>query len=141
MARTYFISGHRDITEDEFIQHYEPILWEKINEPDVKFVVGDCQGADTMAQKYLKSMGMKNEVTVYHMFEDPRHNSGFGLIGGFNSDDERDFAMTESSDKDIAWVKPGRERSGTQQNINRRKWVNERITKGLEVSLTEWNKE
>lgn len=120
MSKTYFISGHRNITEEEFIKHYEPVLWNKINESDVSFVVGDCDGADDMAQKYLKSMGVK-EVTVYHMFDSPRHNAGFTLVGGFNSDDERDFAMTKASDVDIAWVRPGCEKSGTAMNLERRK--------------------
>lgn len=139
MSKTYFISGHRDITEEEFIEHYEPVLWKRLNEPDSKFVVGDCGGVDIMAQKYLKSMGMRDNVEVYHMFEEPRHNVGFSLFGGFNSDLERDFAMTEASDADIAWVRPGCQRSGTAQNLARRKWINERITKGLPVSIQELN--
>jgi len=141
MAKTYFISGHRNITEVEFVKHYEPVLWKIIcEEEDAKFVIGDCQGVDDMAQKYLKALGIKDEVTVYHMFEEPRHNAGFKLIGGFNSDVERDFAMTQDSDVDVAWVRTGCERSGTQQNLDRRKWMNERITKGLPVSLAELNK-
>lgn len=141
MAKTYFISGHRDITDVEFVEHYEPILWKIIcDEEDAKFVVGDCQGADNLAQKYLKALGLKEEITVYHMLESPRYNAGFKLIGGFNSDIERDFAMTQNSDTDIAWVRKGSERSGTQQNLDRRNWMNERITKGLPVSLAELDK-
>jgi len=141
MSKTYFISGHRNITEVEFIKHYEPILWQRIcDEEDIKFVVGDCSGVDDMAQKYLKALGFKDEVNVYHMLESPRHNAGFKLVGGFNSDVERDFTMTKNSDADIAWVRKGSERSGTQQNIDRRNWMNERITKGLPISLEELNK-
>jgi hypothetical protein len=29
--------------------------------------------------------------------------------------------MTADSDQDIAWVRPGRERSGTQRNLDRRR--------------------
>ena len=140
MANTYFISGHRDVTEEEFVKHYEPQLWEAVNQPNVRFVVGDCVGVDDMAQKYLKSMGMKDEVRIYHMFESPRHDAGFDLVGGFRSDVERDFNMTKDSDRDIAWVRPGKERSGTAQNLERRKWMNERITKGLPITLEELNK-
>ncbi len=123
MSRTYFVSGHRDITEEEFIEHYEPILWEKMNERDSKFVIGDCAGADDMAQKYLSAMQFK-DVTVYHMFEEPRHNAGFKTIGGFNTDTERDSAMTDNSDEDILWIKPGRENSGTAHNKKRREKKN-----------------
>ncbi|MFW6122350.1 MAG: hypothetical protein ACOC80_15820 [Petrotogales bacterium] len=128
MSKTYFISGHRNITEEEFIKHYEPILWNKINESDVSFVVGDCEGVDDLAQKYLKAMGVK-EVTIYHMFDNPRHNAGFTLIGNFNSDVERDFAMTKASDADIAWVRDFNQKSRTKDNLERRKWYNNRIAK------------
>jgi hypothetical protein len=122
----YFISGHRDITEEDFTKHYEPILWEKLNEKDAKFVVGDCNGVDIMAQHYLKSM-VVNDVTVYHMFESPRNNVGYPLKGGFRSDIERDYQMTKDSDDDIAWIAPGRESSGTGQNVQRRKLNNQKL--------------
>jgi len=140
MSETFFISGHRDITEEEFIKYYEPLLWEVINNDDnSSFVVGDCRGVDYLSQKFLKSIGVKN-VKVYHMFESPRHNVGFDLVGGFNSDVERDFAMTKDSDVDIAWIRTGKERSGTAQNIRRRQWMNERITKGISITLEELNR-
>jgi hypothetical protein len=54
------------------------------------------------------------------MFENPRHNCGFDSVGGFRTDKARDEAMTENSNKDIAWVRPGREKSGTAKNLKRR---------------------
>ena len=54
------------------------------------------------------------------MFESPRHNAGFPTESGFQSDEERDIAMTYNSDRDIAWVRKGREKSGTQKNLDRR---------------------
>ena len=60
-------------------------------------------------------------MTVYHMFESPRNNyGGYTTVGGFNSDSEGDEAMTAVSDEDIAWVRPGREKSGTAKNLARR---------------------
>ena len=46
----YFISGHRDLTDEEFAEHYIPVL-SKIIEDDLfaDFVVGDCEGCDKMA--------------------------------------------------------------------------------------------
>lgn len=115
----YFISGHLDLTEREFIREYVPQLiaaWKA----GARFVVGDARGADTMAQAWLTRRGMR-DVTVYHMFTHARNNVGdFITHGGFKSDDERDAAMTEISDVDIAWVRPGREISGTAKNIQRR---------------------
>jgi len=123
MSKTYFISGHRDITEEDFSKHYEQKIFDAINE-GASFVVGDCKGADTMAQKYLKAMICKN-VTVYHMFEEPRFNAGFKTIGGFKDDIQRDYQMTVNSNDDIAWVQHGRERSGTAANLERRKLYRE----------------
>jgi len=142
MSKTYFVSGHRDITEEEFVEHYEPKMWKKLNEEGSKFIIGDCYGADDMAQKYLKAMGIIENVTIYHMFDVPRccADAGFNIRGGFRSDIERDFAMTKNSDEDIAWVKPGREHSGTAKNIERRSWMNERIAKGLSVTFRSLNK-
>ena len=42
------------------------------------------------------------------------------FVGGFKSDEERDSAMTNDSDFDIAFVKDNRWNSGTAQNIKRR---------------------
>ncbi len=113
----YFISGHLDITEEEFREHYQPLI-DNAHEADSSFVVGDAGGLDTRAQQYLSKIGAN--VVVYHMFDSPRNNVGFPTCGGFKSDNERDTAMTNSSDVDIAWVRPGREKSGTAKNIKRR---------------------
>ena len=115
---TYFISGHLTVTPEEFQREYEPRIREKAQEPNVDFVVGDARGTDHLAQKLLKQLGAK--VIVFHMFESPRHNEGFPTCGGFTSDRERDAALTAASDHDIAWVRPGRERSGTAKNLRRR---------------------
>ncbi|OZG72196.1 hypothetical protein BTA51_17775 [Hahella sp. CCB-MM4] len=112
-----FISGHLDLSHDEFNEHYRPVIDIAI-EQNQSFVVGDARGADTLAQQYLK--GKTTAVTVYHMFSDPRNNVGFNTKGGFQSDNERDKQMTLDSTQDIAWVRPGREKSGTQRNLARR---------------------
>lgn len=88
-----------------------------------KFVVGDCEGADRMAQDYLLACGVSfRNITVYHMFKAPRYTAlrSVPTQGGFTSDIERDKAMTEHSDRDIAFIRKGKESSGTAQNILRR---------------------
>jgi hypothetical protein len=77
-------------------------------------------GVDVMAQNFLKKFGSIN-VTVYHMLTTPRYNAGFPTRGGFMNDVERDYSMTVASTDDIAWVRPGCERSGTGNNLDRRK--------------------
>lgn len=115
---TYFISGHLDLTQAEFDEHYLPRIREAWGAGG-SFVVGDAQGADLLAQGCLKDLCA--DVTVFHMLEKPRHCKGHPTHGGFTSDAERDAAMTAHSQRDIAWVRPGRERSGTAVNLARRK--------------------
>jgi hypothetical protein len=114
---TNFISGHLDLTPAEFDLHYRPAIDGALARGD-SFVLGDARGTDALAQSYL--LGKTTAVVVYHMFTSPRNNAGFETVGGFESDGERDARMTTVSDRDIAWVRPGREKSGTQKNIDRR---------------------
>jgi len=116
---TYFISGHLDLTQEEFTEHYAGPLVRALEE-GASFVVGDAVGADSMAQEFLRAQSC-NRVTVYHMFDKPRNNMAFDTVGAYLSDTSRDAAMTHASDSDIAWVRPGREKSGTARNLARRK--------------------
>jgi len=116
---TYFISGHLDLTVDEFRDHYAPRIAAAIAE-DAAFVVGDARGCDLMAQICLHD-ARALRVQVFHMLSTPRNNvGGFPTVGGFASDETRDAALTDASDTDIAWVRPGRTRSGTAANLSRR---------------------
>lgn len=117
MSKTYFVSGHLDLTALEFLIHYAPRLRTAINEGAL-FVVGDAKGCDHRVQQFLKAMG--GQATIYHMHRTPRNNEGFPTKGGFPNDVARDEAMTAASDDDIAWVRPGREDSGTAKNLARR---------------------
>lgn len=123
MTKTYFVSGHLNLTADEFTEHYELRLETAVRE-GARFVVGDAKGADSLTQLHLAHLlypDRLNRVTVYHMFDRPRNNLGkFPERGGFKSDADRDTAMTVDSDTDIAWVRPGRESSGTNKNLLRR---------------------
>jgi hypothetical protein len=119
----YFVSGHIDLTPEEFEQHYVPKLTEALRQ-GAKFVVGDAPGCDTMTQQFLRD----GPVTVFHMLEMPRNlrSDTYELRGGFTSDQERDAAMTAASNRDIAWVRPGREKSGTAKNLYRRAMLTKR---------------
>lgn len=122
---TYFISGHRDITEEEFEANYQEKLNYVVSEhEDCKFVVGDYHGVDIMAQNYLIDVLQvdPSRITVYHMLEQPKNINPkiIKLKGGFSSDDERDSAMTNASFEDIAFVRDNKKISGTAENILRR---------------------
>lgn len=137
---TYFVSGHLDLSKEEFAVYYEPQLRKAIFEGATGFVVGDARGCDFLAQRWLRQVRAQLvqgaqmagdlafvpfSVHVYHMLARPRvGGSRMPKVGGFLSDDERDAAMTAASTHDIAWVRPGRERSGTAKNLKRRVRVN-----------------
>lgn len=124
MRITYFISGHRNITQEEFDNNYVPVLKEAVQNGDAYFVVGDCIGADIMAQNYLLDvLGIDpRRITVYHMFTKPRNKNPkvYNLKGGFTTDSGRDLQMTKDSDCDIAFVRDEKKMSGTGENILRR---------------------
>jgi len=120
-----FISGHLDLSQEEFEREYAPLIHDAIAKGH-SFVVGDARGADTMAQFYLMQMASEghleaSKVTVYHAFKNPRNNLGYEAMGGFESQSAKDKAMTLASHYDIAYVRPGREESGTARNLARRK--------------------
>lgn len=121
----YFISGHRNITEEQFNEVYVPAI-EKVVESDsgFGFVVGDYYGVDIMAQNYLVKRGFASKVFVYHMFDKPRNKAEgiTNVVGGFQTDEERDAAMTKASDFDIAFY--DHEPSGTGENLRRRHCMN-----------------
>lgn len=65
----YFISGHRDLSYEDFKKYYIPKIREVLeNDPWAEFIVGDCKGADKYAMDYIyNKTGRK--LTIYHMFE------------------------------------------------------------------------
>ncbi len=130
LDNTCFISGHTDLTQKEWDEHYKEKI-DKAIESGCNFIVGDSNGTDAMSLHYLKHKKVSN-VLICHMLDEPRNNPGFCCKGGFKSDTERDEFMTSASGLDIAWVRPEEECkklygkkwkpriSGTELNIIRR---------------------
>lgn len=126
---TYFISGHLDLTTEQWTQHYKSKIDSAIGE-NAHFVVSDSRGADQMSLIYLSSLGIpRTRVIIFHQGKKPRFNPDkcfFATLGGFKDELERDKAMTLNSDADIAWINQDTKiRSGTQKNIDRRKEFNQ----------------
>lgn len=116
----YFISGHIDLSKEEFSTNYIPLIDKACEDPTATFVVGDCYGADGFAQIYLHYLG--RSFVVYHKGNHARVNPyKLPTVGGYISHTAKDQAMTEASDLDIAWVRPGKETSGTASNLRRRR--------------------
>lgn len=133
-AKVAFISGHRDITQEEFQKNYVPeIVSHAISSG--WFVVGDCSGCDKMAAELIRDLAqtLPNAIhlTIFHMFDTPRFElelnharnpeSSIDYMGYYKTDIERDSAMTQESDFDIAFIRDkSKWKSGTAQNLYRR---------------------
>lgn len=121
---TYFISGHRDLTENEFEYHYIPLIQKALSDtPNALFVVGDCDGCDIMSQNYLVNvLDDYSRINVYCVGETPRNINPLitNVINGFKDDREKDAEMTRVSFADIALVRDSKIWSGTGENILRR---------------------
>jgi hypothetical protein len=115
-----FVSGHLDLTEEEFNEHYVSKIKQCIENNGLIYV-GDARGADVMTQQYVAACMRTSQLRIFHMFISPRNTvEGAITFGGFESDSERDKSLTSHTNFDIAWVRPGREKSGTMRNIQRR---------------------
>lgn len=124
-SNTYFISGHRNLTENEFEFYYIPTISNIVaNNPNAKFVIGDSCGCDIMAQNYLINVLGVNpgNITVYCVGDAPEYVSPEIIYfkTNFKDHDEKDSAMTKASFEDIAFVRDWKVMSGTAQNILRR---------------------
>lgn len=131
MTKTVFVSGHLDLTREEFDAHYAPYILSTLADGD-NIVVGDARGADEMVQTFIRKwdgiMSYTGTVTIYHMLTIPRFNVARDpMRGGYQSNTAKDAAMTADSDFDIAWVRPEKHSSvsgrvsGTESNLLRRK--------------------
>ena len=138
--QSIFVSGHREITEIEFREHYANhilgILRSKNSNTVLPhFVVGDYYGVDKMFQDFAVEHDFHGLVTVYHMGDKPNpenYNPKItSLKGGFDSDEARDYAMTKATQQDLLWVRPGKEHSGTDFNRIRRIQIENNCYVGL----------
>ena len=119
----YFVSGHRDLTAEEFDRHYVYQLGCVLAEdPYAEFVVGDWEGCDTMFVKYMEEYYTDVRIHIFYVGS-PRIKEGEFNEYCFHectSYDDCDATMTRHSNFDITWVRPGREDSHTAKNIKRR---------------------
>jgi hypothetical protein len=134
-TRIVFISGHCNLTDNEFKQFYVPSLDQLLLNP-TQIVVGNAYGADTKSFDYLVENNYPLDlITVYH------HGTGtqsypenIKIVSNFASYTKRDTAMTLSSTEDLLWIRPVEEcktligakfdpkrKSGTELNLLRRR--------------------
>jgi hypothetical protein len=151
--KTVFVSGHVDITKQQFLKHYIPLI-DKAKEQGYRFITGNANGADKMTFEYLSGYKCYNKPiktfeygsNEYKKWLEKHGYPGLEIIyfernksGKFKSHNERDTWMTMNSDYDIAWVRPENETkilygknydpkriSGTMKNIKRRLKLNKK---------------
>jgi len=136
----FFISGHINLTQQEFDLHYVDQIDQSIKKGGI-YVIGNAQGGDTMALEYLLKKGVdpkKITIYFYNRYGDSQSKKyidrGLKVITEFKSYTNRDAHMTISSNTDILWIRPESENikllgsaykkghvSGTEKNLLRRK--------------------
>ncbi len=117
--RVYFISGHEDLTVDEFNTHYSRRIKRSNSDfPDCLYIIGAAAGTDRMSHDYLRTIGVDpNRVIIYYK-HDGFHNPHRYRV---HIKAEYDTVMTGASTHDITWVRPGSDRTSVQRNIARRR--------------------
>ena len=140
-----FISGHRDLSKDEFNSIYVCLInqyidWLNIDQSNLftskklTFYVGDCDGCDSMAIEYIVNNVLPNNPDTYLTictcdfdFEGKQSynfdNSNINIINGFKSHEERDTYMTRETQVDLLYIRAGKWDSGTAQNFVKRIWL------------------
>ncbi|KAF2172264.1 hypothetical protein M409DRAFT_49987 [Zasmidium cellare ATCC 36951] len=139
-----FISGHIDITPDQFHQHYSSPLETSVA-ANHNFILSTAKGTDTLALEHLLSHDVApSRITVYIARPTNPRKGGpvdvekytarglrVEVVDGWHT--ERDAEMTRVSDYDVLWVRPEEETrvlygekyragriSGTRKNEERR---------------------
>lgn len=133
----YFISGPIDISQTDFLLHYQEQLDKALADDNPQFIVGDSDGTDVRAQTYLSDKVDSHNVMVYHTGSRPKNNPwNFRTKGEYRNHTKKDEAMTNASHQDILWIRPMEETrllygakfregrvSGTEKNQLRRKLI------------------
>lgn len=121
---TIFLSGHKNLNDEDFIIWYERELEDAVMDIENYFVVGDDDGFDIMAQNFLlDELNIDpDRLTLYYVGNEPKNANKRikNKIGGYETEEERDYAMTMNSARDIAYIEDYHVLSSTAKNILRR---------------------
>ena len=124
ITHTFRIIGEDDLSENEIEFNY----YSKINQAmylykDAKFIIGDGLGFDKRIQDYLIDiLGVNTEIISVYTVCDKNNYVNPKIVNKteFNTKEERDIGMINSSSKDIAFVRSVEENSETSKNILKR---------------------
>lgn len=121
-----FISGITNISEKQFMEFYYPILDFIVKqEEDPIIEMSDDDGVALLSQLYFKSVldKLKNgQIIIFGLGEQPKNfvSEKYIYIGGFTSVEERDAAMTYTTNRDVHIILEGEEKQTVIDNIIRR---------------------
>jgi len=121
-----YVFGNGNLSFPAFLELYgEPL--DRLLERELRVLVGDFRGVDTLVMEYLKCATAN--VRVYHVGERPRYLpdafrtmvSRWELVGGFDSDGARDAAAIAACSHFLAhdFNSDAKRKSGTLRNIER----------------------
>lgn len=120
-----YIFGNGNLSFEDFKIHYEAVLLRLKDKQGLNFLLCDFRGVDALTMEFLKCVS--SNVTVYHVGEKPRYfpdtyktkASQWKVLGGFDSDAERDGAAIQACTHFIAidFNSDAKRKSGTQKNI------------------------
>ena len=118
-----FISGNLDLNEKQFIKYYINTITELIKDDSNYFNISDDEGCSEMTQILLnKFLTDKSKVNVFCIGDYPKHyiSNEFNCFYGFKTLEERNAAMTLSSNMDLHVILSGKGRSMIEDNLCRR---------------------
>ena len=110
MGRTAFISGHTDLTNEEFVKHYVPQLKNALEEND-NFLTAYAFGADVKSVDWLLRNGIDPKKITVYLLDKYIHKLKtlqelhVNVETGFGTHLKRDEKLTEDSDYDITWLR------------------------------------
>lgn len=115
------VSGNTFADQDYFNRYYRKQLT-KLVEDGVEIYLGGASGIDQLTQQFC--LDQKIDPKRVHVYDkgdqDNRLDPNFNHLNGFSSYTERDQALTDVTDQDLAFVHGGG--SGTFSNIIRRQF-------------------
>lgn len=124
MNTKIFVFGNGNLSFDDYLLHYADKITTVINTFNPHFIVCDFRGVDTLTMELLKSL--TPHVTVLHIGERPRYlvdkfktkADKWDIVGGFNSDAERDLHAINLCTHFLAFdFNSDEKKSGTLKNI------------------------
>lgn len=122
-----YVFGNGNLSFSSFLELYAEPLDRLKDDRDVRVIVCDFRGVDTLVMEYLKCSTAN--VHVYHVGERPRYLpdafrtlvNQWQLVGGFDGDGARDASAIAACTHFLAYDfnSDAKRKSGTLRNIER----------------------